>query len=177
MRVALVAALEKKLRGVTSRIEIDPFSLGEDYPVDPSDRSDEGRARSRRVQVYATLVPWVPFPWEITKDPGGPKKGPRDPEEPDIPTILDTKVPNSPRKCVRLYDVVVKFLRKLLDDLLGKSPIPRRFHKKIKELAEKRAADLRDDLVDKGLDEIGLEGQIKVAARRLIVHAIRQACF
>ena len=177
VRVALVAALEKKLRGVTSRIEIDPFSLSEDYPIDPSDRSDEGRARSRRVQVYATLVPWVPFPWEITKDPGGPKNGPRDPEEPDIPTILNTKVPNSPRKCVRLYDVVVKFLRKLLDDLLGKSPIPRRFHKKIKELAEKRAADLRDDLVDKGLDEIGLEGQIKVAARRLVVHAIRQACF
>jgi len=78
---------------------------------------------------------------------------------------------------VRLYDVVVKFLRRLLDDLQGKSPIPRRFHKKIKEFAEKRAADLRDDQIDKGLDEIGLEGQIKVAARRLIVHAIKKACF
>ena len=177
VRGALVAALEKKLRGVTSRIEIDPFSLGEDYPVDLSDRSDEGRARSRRVQVYVALVPWVPFPWEITKGPGEPDSVPRDPEEPDIPKILNTKVPNSPRKCVRLYDVVVKFLRRLLDDLLGKSPIPRRFHKKIKEFAEKRAADLRDDQIDKGLDEIGLEGQIKVAARRLIVHAIKKACF
>jgi len=78
---------------------------------------------------------------------------------------------------VHVYDEVVKFLRRKLDQLLRASPIPPRFHKKIKEFAEKRAADLRDDQIDKGLDEIGLEGQIKVAARRLIVHAIKKACF
>ena len=180
VRNALVAALETKMRGVTSRIEIDPFSLGEDYPVDPSDRSDEGRARSRRVQVYAMLVPWVPFPWEYNKDPG-PGKGPpyRQPTdiEKEIEDILRKPVPPPiPRKCVKVYDEVVKFLRRKLDQLLGVSPIPRRFHKKIKEFAEKRAADQRDDLIDRGLDEIGLEGQIKVAARKLVLYAIQKAC-
>ena len=61
VRGALATALEARLRGVTSRVEIVPLSLGEDYPVNPSDRSDEGRARSRRVQVYVALVP-VPVP-------------------------------------------------------------------------------------------------------------------
>lgn len=186
VRGVLATALEARLRGVTSRVEIVPVSLGEDYPVDPSDRSDEGRARSRRVQVYVALVPVpppppvkrVPNPWEYTpKDPGGWKGSPYRPPPSDVDVIINTRVPNSPRKCVRAYDVVVKFLRRLLDKLLGRSPIPQRYHKKIKELAEKRAADLRDDLVDQGLDEIGLEGQLKVAARRLIVHAIKQACF
>jgi hypothetical protein len=177
VRNALIATLEKKMRGVTSRIEIDPFSLGEDYPVDPTDRSDEGRARSRRVQVYAFLVPWVPFPHEITNDPGG-NKGPPEPPppDPDIDAILRMKIPNAPRKCVKVYDEVVKFLRKLLDRLLDRSPIPRRFHKKVRELAEKRAADFRDDLIEQGLKEIGLEGQVKVAARKLVVHAMQQAC-
>ena len=179
VRNALIATLEKKMRGVTSRIEIDPFSLGEDYPVDPTDRSDGGRARSRRVQVYAFLVPWVPFPHEITNDPGGnkgPPEPPPPPPDPDIDAILRMKIPNAPRKCVKVYDEVVKFLRKLLDRLLDRSPIPRRFHKKVRELAEKRAADFRDDLIEQGLKEIGLEGQVKVAARKLVVHAMQQAC-
>lgn len=180
VRNALVAALEKKMRGVTSRIEIDPFSLGEDYPVNPSDRSDEGRARSRRVQVYAMLVPWVPFPWEYNKDPG-PGKGPphRQPTdiEKEIEDLLRKPVPPpNPRKCVKVYDKVVNFLRRKLDQLLGVSPIPRRFHKKVKEFAERRARDLRDDLIDRGLDEIGLEGQVKVAARKLVVYAMQKAC-
>jgi outer membrane protein OmpA-like peptidoglycan-associated protein len=179
VRNALIATLEKKMRGVTSRIEIDAFSLGEDYPVDASDRSDEGRARSRRVQVYAFLVPWVRFPHEITHDPGGNKKPPEPPPpppDPDIDAILRMKIPNAPRKCVNVYDVVVKLLRKILDRLLDRSPIPRRFHKKVRELAEKRARDFRDDLIEQGLKEIGLEGQVNVAARKLVVHAMQQAC-
>jgi outer membrane protein OmpA-like peptidoglycan-associated protein len=183
VRNALVAALEKRLRGVTSRIEIVPVSLGEDYPLDSSDRSDEGRARSRRVQVYVALVPvppppkTVPPPWKYTPKDPGPWKGPPYRQPSDLDVIFEKEIPKSSRKCVRPYDKVVTFLRRLLDKLLGGSPIPSRYHKKIRELAEKRAADLRDDLVDQGLDEIGLEGQLKVAARRLIVHAIKQACF
>jgi hypothetical protein len=77
---------------------------------------------------------------------------------------------------VKPYDWVVKFLRRLLDRILDKSPIPRRFHKKIKELAEQRAAGLRDDLIDKGLEEVGLEGRPKAIARQLILYAMQQAC-
>jgi len=177
VRGALVAALEKRMRGVTSRIEIDAFSLGEDYPVDSSDRSDEGRARSRRVQVYAMLVPWVPFPWEYNKDPGpGRWKGPPNQPESETDIILRTKVPPPPRKCVKVYDKVVAFLRRKLDQLLDVSPIPRRYHKKVKALAEQWAADRRDEVIDKGLDELGLEGQLKVAARKLVLYAIQKAC-
>ena len=181
VRGVLVTALEARLRGVTSRVEIVPLSLGEDYPVDPSDRSDEGRAQSRRVQVYVDLVPWVPWPHEIKKDPGGSGHGPPKPPEPpepeiDIQKILNTPIPKLPRKCVKPYDWVVKFLRRLLDRILDKSPIPRRFHKKIKELAEQRAAGLRDDLIDKGLEEVGLEGRPKAIARQLILYAMQQAC-
>jgi len=177
VRGALVAALEKRMRGVTSRIEIDAFSLGEDYPVDASDRSDEGRARSRRVQVYAMLVPWVPFPWEYNKDPGpGRWKGPPNQPESETDIILRTKVPPPPRKCVKVYDKVVAFLRRKLDQLLDVSPIPRRYHKKVKALAEQWAADRRDEVIDKGLDELGLEGQLKVAARKLVLYAIQKAC-
>jgi outer membrane protein OmpA-like peptidoglycan-associated protein len=186
VRGALATALEARLRGVTSRIEIVPVSLGEDYPDNPSDRSDEGRARSRRVQVYVTLVPvrppppGVPPPWKYTpKNPGGTNRGPvRPPSQGDD---FDKKYPKPPpppkRKCVRPYEKVVAFLRRLLDRLLGASPIPSKYHKKIKQLAEQRAADQRDDLIDRGLDEIGLEGQLKVAARKLIIYAIQQACF
>lgn len=191
VRGVLATALEARLRGVTSRVDIVPVSLGEDYPVNPSDRSDEGRARSRRVQVYVALVPVrptpVPKPWpdldprkQIKEDPGG-NKGPPYIQQTDIEKkvqeILRKPIPpRIPRKCVKPYDIVVKFLRRLLDRLLGGSPIPSRFHKKIKELAEKRAADQRDDLIDRGLDEIGLEGQLKVAARKLVLYAIQQAC-
>ena len=70
----------------------------------------------------------------------------------------------------------MKFLRRLLDEALERSPIPRRFHDRIRELAEKRAADLRDDLIDRGLEELELESRLKEAARRLIVHAIQRAC-
>src|SRR6185436_4666112 len=106
VRGVLVTALEARLRGVTSRVEIVPLSLGEDYPVDPSDRSDEGRAQSRRVQVYVDLVPWVPWPHEIKKDPGGSGHGPPKPPEPpepeiDIQKILNTPIPKLPRKCVK----------------------------------------------------------------------------
>jgi outer membrane protein OmpA-like peptidoglycan-associated protein len=177
VRGALVAALEKRMRGVTSRIEIDAFSLGEDYPVDSSDRSDEGRARSRRVQVYAMLVPWVPFPWEYNKDPGpGRWKGPPNQPESETDIILRTKVPPPPRKCVKVYDKVVAFLRRKLDQLLDVSPIPRRYHKKVKALAEQWAADRRDEVIDKGLEEIKLEGELKVAARKLIIYALQKAC-
>jgi len=177
VRGALIAALETRMRGVTSRIEIDPYSLGEDYPVDASDRSDEGRKRSRRVQVYEMLVPWVPFPWEYNKDPGpGRWKGPPNQPESETDIILRTKVPPPPRKCVKVYDKVVAFLRRKLDQLLDVSPIPRRYHKKVKALAEQWAADRRDEVIDKGLDELGLEGQLKVAARKLVLYAIQKAC-
>ena len=71
----------------------------------------------------------------------------------------------------------VKFLRRLLDKALKESPIPQRFHAQIRELAEKRAADLRDDLIDRGLEELELEGRLKETARGLIVAAIQKACF
>ena len=177
VRGALIAALETRMRGVTSRIEIDPYSLGEDYPVDASDRSDEGRKRSRRVQVYEMLVPWVPFPWEYNKDPGpGRWKGPPNQPESETDIILRTKVPPPPRKCVKVYDKVVAFLRRKLDQLLDVSPIPRRYHKKVKALAEQWAADRRDEVIDKGLEEIKLEGELKVAARKLIIYALQKAC-
>jgi hypothetical protein len=188
VRGALATALEARLRGVTSRVDIVPVSLGEDYPVNPSDRSDEGRARSRRVQVYVALVPVRPPPVPKPQpdldprkqklDPDGPNRGPVRPPSHGEP--FDKRYPKPPpppkRKCVRVYDEVVAFLRRKLDQLLRGSPIPPRFHKKIKELAEKRAADQRDDLIDRGLDEIGLEGQFKVAARKLIIYALQQAC-
>jgi len=185
VRGVLATALEARLRGVTSRIEIVPFSLGEDYPIDPSDRSDEGRARSRRVQVYVALAP-VPLPPVIklpdpTKyvpknPPGGcrpPYKCPKPGDLPPLPPNI--RIP--PRKCVRPYEKVADFLRRLLDKLLGASGIPPKYHKRIKAFAEQRAADQRDDLIDRGLDEIGLEGQFKVAARQLVVHAMKKACF
>jgi outer membrane protein OmpA-like peptidoglycan-associated protein len=192
VRAVLVKALEPKLRGVTSRVDILPFSLGEDYPVNPSDRSDAGRARSRRVQVYVTLarVPvtpprppvgtGVPRPEDYEpKNPGG-KKGPPYRSDKDGKPLDEEYPPPPPpppkRKCVNVYDKVVAFLRRKLDQLLRGSPIPPQYHKRIKQLAEQRAADQRDDLIDSGLDEIGLKGQFKVAARKLIIYAMQQAC-
>jgi outer membrane protein OmpA-like peptidoglycan-associated protein len=189
VRGALATALDARLRGVTSRIEIVPFSLGEDYPVDPSNRSDEGRARSRRVQVYVALVPVpppVPKPVpdldprkQIKEDPGG-RKGPpwRPPSQGEDARKRWPEPPPPPKpKCVRPYEKVVAFLRRLLDKALGESHIPPKYHKKIKQLAEQRAVDQRNDLIDRGLDEIGLQGQLKVAARELVIYAIKKACF
>jgi hypothetical protein len=77
---------------------------------------------------------------------------------------------------VKVYDKVVAFLRRKLDQLLDVSPIPRRYHKKVKALAEQWAADRRDEVIDKGLEEIKLEGELKVAARKLIIYALQKAC-
>ncbi len=74
------------------------------------------------------------------------------------------------------YDWVVRQLRRLLDWLLQESPIPPKYHARIRELAEKRAADLRDDLIEKGLEEIGLEARFRPTARQLILYAIQKAC-
>jgi OmpA family len=185
VRGALATALEYRLRGVTSRIEIVPDSRGEFQPA-TKDASPAGRELNRRVEVFVSLntppplptkpkVPRVPYPWEY-KGPDGPKGPPYRPRPSHIDTIITTKVPKPQRKCVKPYEVVVKLLRRLLDKALERSPIPRRFHDRIRELAEKRAADLRDDLIDRGLEELELEGRLKEAARRLIVHAIQQAC-
>jgi outer membrane protein OmpA-like peptidoglycan-associated protein len=182
---ALATALEARLRGVTSRIEIVPESRGELQPV-TTDKSAAGRDRNRRVEVFVSLnppaplppkpkVPRVPYPWEY-KGPEGPKGPPYKPPLSETDKILTTKVPPLPRKCVKPYDWIVRKLRRLLNWLLQKSPIPRKYHARIRELAEKRARDLRDDLIENGLDEMGLEARFRPAARQLIVHAIQRAC-
>jgi len=121
----------------------------------------------------------VPYPWEY-KPPEGPKGPPHQPEpseiDKEIQVILNTKVPPLPRKCVNLYDWVVQKLRRLLSRLLQKSPIPRNYHARIQELAERRARGLRDDLIERGLEEMGLEARFRPTARQLIVYAIQQAC-
>ncbi|HEU0178987.1 MAG TPA: OmpA family protein [Blastocatellia bacterium] len=181
VRGALATALDARLRGVTSRIEIVPESRGELQPA-TKDKSRAGRELNRRVEVFLALkfagTPSRRWPdLQLHKDydvdhrppPYRPRPSPTE-------KIIATKVPNLPRKCVKPYEIVVKFLRRLLDEALQRSPIPQRFHGRIRELAEKRAADLRDDLIDRGLEELKLEGRLKEAARQLIVQAIQQAC-
>jgi hypothetical protein len=185
VRVALAGELNIKMRGVTPRLEIVPESRGELQPV-TTDTSDAARELNRRVEVFVSLnspvsppttpkVPRVPKPGDITTipEPGPPYS--RRPTE--IEDILRKKIPKLERKCVNPHDVVVKFLRSVLDDALKGSPIPSRFHDRIRKLAENRARDMRDDLIDRGLEEMGLEGRFKVPARRLIVQAINKACF
>jgi outer membrane protein OmpA-like peptidoglycan-associated protein len=184
VRGALATALEARLRGVTSRIEIVPESRGEFQPV-TKDASSAGRELNRRVEVFLSLNSpvspptkpkgnGVPNPWEYNKDPDEPI-GPVT-QQSEIDKIIATKVPKPQRKCVKPYEIVVKALRRLLDRALKGSPIPQRFHNGIRKLAEKRAADLRDDLIDRGLEELELEGRFKQAARQLIVKAIKEAC-
>ena len=40
----------------------------------------------------------------------------------------------------------------------------------------KLSADLRDDLIEDGLEEMGLEARFRPTARQLIVKAIQEAC-
>jgi hypothetical protein len=181
VRGALATALEARLRGVTSRIEIVPESRGELQPA-TKDPSPAGRELNRRVEVFLALkfagTPrrrWPDLRVPKDYDPDR-RRPPYRPPPSQTDRIVTTKVPKLPRKCVKPYEVVVKFLRRLLDEALKRSPIPRRFHDRIRELAEKRAADLRDDLIDRGLEELELEGRLKEAARRLIVDAIQRAC-
>lgn len=181
VRRVLATALEARLRGVTSRIEIVPESRGELQPA-TKEASAAGRELNRRVEVFLALK-FAGTPKRRWPDPRVPKdydldrKGPPY-QPPPSPTdrIITTKVPKLPRKCIKPYDVVVQFLRRLLDKALERSPIPRRFHDRIRKLAEQRAGDLRDDLIDRGLEELEIEGRLKETARRLIVHAIQQAC-
>lgn len=191
VRGTLATALEARLRGVTSRIEIVPESSGELQPA-TKDKSAASRERNRRVEVFVNLQtppvppptkpkgPRVPYPWGYNKDLDAPKGPPYQPQpseiDKEIQKILNTKVPKLPRKCVKPYDWFVRKLRRLLDWLLQKSPIPRKYHARIRELAEKRARDLRDDLIENGLEEMSLEARFRPAARQLIVHAIQQAC-
>jgi hypothetical protein len=181
VRGALATALDARLRGVTSRIEIVPESGGELQPV-TTDKSAAGRERNRRVEVFLALKfagtprqrwPDLRVPKGYDPDDKGPPYRP-----PPSPTdrIITTNVPKLPRKCVKPYDWVVQKLRRLLDWLLQKSPIPRKYHARIRDLAEKRARDLRDDLIEDGLEEMGLESRFRPTARQLIVHAIQQAC-
>ncbi len=180
VRGALATALEARLRGVTSRIEIVPESRGELQPA-TTDPSPAGRELNRRVEVFLALkfagTPRRRWPdLRVPEDFDDRRRPPYRPRPSQTDRIITTKVPNLPRKCVKPYEVVVKFLRRLLNDALERSPIPRRFHDRIRELAEKRAADLRDDLIDRGLEELKLEGRLKEAARQLIVLAIQKAC-
>jgi hypothetical protein len=181
VRGALATALDARLRGVTSRIEIVPESRGELKPA-TKDPSSGGRELNRRVEVFLALkfagTPRQRFPdLRIKGEPV--RQGPYRPEpseiESDIEKSIATKIPGVP-KCVKPYDLVVKFLRRLLDKALKESRIPPRYHGRIRNLAEKRAVDLRDDLIDRGLEELELEGRVKQAARQLIVSAIQQAC-
>jgi OmpA family len=182
VRGALATALEARLRGATSRIEIVPESRGELQPA-TKDPSPGGRELNRRVEVFLALkFAGTPrqrvFDLRLHRDVDRPPPyRPRPPEiDKKIEDILTTKVPPLPRKCVKPYDWVVRQLRRLLDWLLQESPIPPKYHARIRELAEKRAADLRDDLIEKGLEEIGLEARFRPTARQLILYAIQKAC-
>lgn len=181
VRGVLATAIEARLRGVTSRIEIVPESRGELQPA-TKDASSAGRELNRRVEVFLALkfagTPRRRWPdLRVPKDYDPDRKGPPyRPPPSSTDRIITTEVPKLPRKCVKPYEIVVQFLRRLLDKALERSPIPRRFHDRIRKLAEQRAADLRDDLIDRGLEELELEGRLKETARRLIVHAIQQAC-
>ena len=186
VRGALATALEARFRGVTSRIEIVPESRGELQPV-TKDASSAGRELNRRVEVFVSLnspapappptkPKRVPNPWEYNKDPDAWKGPPYNQPQSEIDKNIAMKVPKLPRKCVKPYDIVVKALRRWLDKALKGSPIPQRFHDRIRKLAEKRAVDLRDDLIDRGLEEMELKGRPKEAARQLIVQAIKEAC-
>jgi outer membrane protein OmpA-like peptidoglycan-associated protein len=181
VRGALATALEARLRGVTSRLEIVPESRGEFQPA-TKDTSSAGREINRRVEVFLALK-FAGTPtqrWPNLRLPDDYDSNRRDPpyQQPPSETdkILTSKVPKLPRKCVKPYDWIVRKLRRLLDWLLQKSPIPRKYHARIRELAEKRARDLRDDLIENGLEEMDLEARFRPAARQLIVHAIQQAC-
>jgi hypothetical protein len=178
---ALATALEARLRGVTSRIQIVPESCGERQPA-TQDTSSAGRELNRRVEVFLALKfagtprqrwPDIQLPPDYDPNRKGPPYRP-----PPSPTdrIITTKVPKPSRKCVNPYEEAVKFLRRLLDKALKASPIPQRFHGGIRNLAEKRAADLRDDLIESGLEEMGLEARFRPTARQLIVKAIQEAC-
>jgi outer membrane protein OmpA-like peptidoglycan-associated protein len=181
VRGALATALEARLRGVTSRIEIVPESRGELQPA-TKDASPPPRELNRRVEVFLALkfagTPRQRFPNLRLPDDYDTERRPPPyrPRRSEIEQNIDRKVPTLPRKCVKPYEVVVKFLRRVLNEALEGSPIPQRFHKRIRELAEKRAADLRDDLIDRGLEELGHEGRLKQAARGLIVDGIQRAC-
>jgi len=193
VRGALATALEARLRGVTSRIEIVPESRGEFQPA-TKNASPAGRERNRRVEVFVSLTSpapppppptkpkgqKVPNPWEYNKDPDTPKGPPYRPQpseiEKKIQEILNTKVPPLRRICVKPYDWIVRKLRQGLDWLLQNSPIPPKYHARIRELAEKRARDLRDDLIESGLEEMGLEARFRPTARQLILYAIQKAC-
>ena len=181
VRGALATALEARLHGVTSRIEIVPESRGELQPF-TTDKSPAGRELNRRVEVFLALKfagppiqrwPKIRLPEDY--DPNR-RDGPYNPRPSPIDENIARKVPKPLRKCVNPYDEAVKFLRRLLDKALKVSPIPPRFHGGIRNLAEKRAADLRDDLIEDGLKEIGLDARFRPTARQLIVKAIQEAC-
>jgi hypothetical protein len=182
VRGALATALESRMRGVTSRIEIVPESRGELQPA-TKDASSAGRELNRRVEVFLALkfagTPSQKWPdLTLHKDVDRPPPyRPRPSEiEKEIEDTLTTKAPPLPRKCVKPYDWVVRKLRQLLDWLLQESPIPQKYHARIRQLAEKRARDLRDDLIENGLEEMGLEARFRPTARQLIVLAIQKAC-
>jgi hypothetical protein len=182
VRGALATALDARLRGVTSRIEIVPESCGELQPV-TTDPSSAGRELNRRVEVFLALkfagTPTTRRLPDITHLPPGydvDRRRPPYTQPSDLDPIFAKKVPKPSRKCVNPYDEAVKFLRRLLDKALKASPIPQRFHGRLRKLAENRAADLRDDLIERGLEEMGLEARFRPTARQLIVKAIQEAC-
>jgi len=118
----------------------------------------------------------VPYPWEYNKDPDGPKGPPYKPRPSDIDKIIDTYVPTG-RPCVNPYQEIVRRLRKLFDSLLSRSRIPKRYHNQIRRLAENYARDRRDWVIDKGLDELDLRGELRRAAKQLTIYAVEHACF
>jgi OmpA family len=182
VRGALATALESRMRGVTSRIEIVPESRGELQPV-TTDKSAAGRALNRRVEVFVSLtspvppplppkkpkIPGVTEPWPTTDTP------PDEPSSSDITRIINTYVPTG-RRCVNPYQEIVKWLRKRFDSLLRRSPIPKRYHNQIRQLAENYARSRRDWVIDKGLDELDLRGGPRHAAKQLIIYAVENAC-
>jgi outer membrane protein OmpA-like peptidoglycan-associated protein len=184
VRVALATALECRMRGVTSRIEIVPESKGELQWV-TTDKSAAGRELNRRVEVFLSLnapaplptQPTVrlPNPWEIDKVPEVPTGGPQT-QRSDIEKVIDKYVPTG-LPCVNPYQEIVKRLQKLLDRILSGSRIPKRYHNQIRRLAAKYARDRRDWVIDKGLDELDLRGDTRRAAKQLTIYAVENACF
>ena len=178
VRGALATALEHRMRGVTSRIEIIPESRGERQWV-TTDKSAAGRELNRRVEVFVSLnspapLPTVPRP-ETYEPKDVPDRGPYT-QRTELEKKIDAYVPTR-RPCVNPYHEIVKRLQKLLDQILSRTRIPKRYHNQIRRLAEKYARDRRDWVIDKGLDELDLKGDYRRAAKQLTIYAVENACF
>jgi outer membrane protein OmpA-like peptidoglycan-associated protein len=183
----LVQVIEQLRPGLSSQINIVPQTLGKRTPR-ASNRTPEGRARNRRVEVYLSAVvpsavPPAPPPSQIQPPPPPPSRPIRIPTPEEAARSVTPLAPETPEERIRRILTMPSptlpprrsfselFWKRVDDELnstMSRVGVPRSLRGPIREAAHAAIQQGAETILNNSLDQTSLASEGKAAIRAVV---------